>query len=146
MPRLLGKSLAELETILSDKPRAELVRLIHRLTNFEQLLTSRQVAEATQCRKRDVLADMKAGRFVDPIHGPGFFCRSANSVRVSTAAANAWRAGFFVRLGVAGDSIPRSKKGAPAFLIGVNGKKSGQREAQAEPIHSEPAELAEAIP
>jgi hypothetical protein len=125
--RLAGKSLAELETLLSDKPRAELVRLIHRLTNFEQLLTARQVAEATQCRKRDVLADMIAGRFVDPILGRGFFRRSANSVRVSAAAANAWRARFFVPASPAVDSITRNKKGAGAQVIGVEDRKARQK-------------------
>jgi hypothetical protein len=138
--RLVGKSLAELETLLADMPRAELVRLIHRLTNFEQLLTSRQIAEATQCRKRDVLEDMKAGRFVDPILGRGFFCRSANSVRVSAAAANAWRETFFVRLG--DDPITRSKKGARALLIGVNGKKARQRATTDQADQADPAELA----
>jgi hypothetical protein len=63
----------------------------------ERLLTAREIA--------DVLADMKAGRFLDPIFGRGFFCRSGNSLRVS--AANAWRGAFFVPL-----SVEPRKKGS----------------------------------
>jgi hypothetical protein len=37
------------------------------------LLTARQIAEASGVVKGHVLADMKAGRFVDPIFGAGFF-------------------------------------------------------------------------
>jgi hypothetical protein len=58
--------------------------------------TAREIAEAEGCNKRDVLADMKAGRFVDPIFGAGFFCRARNSFRVTGSAVKAWRQSFFV--------------------------------------------------
>jgi hypothetical protein len=60
--------------------------------------------------RRDVLADMKAGRFVCPIHGRGFFCRASNSLRVTAAAANAWRRSFFVPVELAGDPIASHKR------------------------------------
>jgi len=42
------------------------------LAGLERLLTARQIAEASGVVKRHVLADMLAGRFVDPIFAVGF--------------------------------------------------------------------------
>jgi hypothetical protein len=94
---LAGKSRNELAASLAGADRDALLDLIFSLVTFERLITAREIAEATHCNKRDVLADMKAGRFVDPIFGAGFFCRASNSFRVSVSAANAWRRSFFVR-------------------------------------------------
>jgi hypothetical protein len=122
--RLAGKTREELSAALADKKRAELVELIYRLTTFEHHLTAREIADATHCRRRDVLADMRAGRFVDPIFGSGFFCRSENSLRVSASAANAWREQFFVPV----DSIPADKKRrARTRVTDVRAKKTAQR-------------------
>jgi len=94
--KLAAKTRCELDTLLQSKSRTELIDLIFRLTTFERLLTAREIAEASHMSKRDVLRDMKAGCFEDPIFGRGFFCRAANSLRVSASAANAWRGSFFV--------------------------------------------------
>jgi hypothetical protein len=108
MRKLSGKTRDELASILADKPHAELVELIYRLVTFERLLTAREIADASHVSRNDVLADMKAGRFVDPIFGPGFFCRGIG-FRVTTTAANHWREGFFVRPGD-GAALPSEKK------------------------------------
>jgi hypothetical protein len=112
--RLEGKTRAEIAEALAGKDREALIELIYRLVTFERLLTAREIAEASHINKRDVLADMKAGRFVDPIFGTGFFCRAANSFRVSASAANAWRRSFFVRVHRHDrDPIPEQNKHAP---------------------------------
>jgi hypothetical protein len=121
--KLAGKTRPELESLLSDKTRGELFDVIFSLTTFDQLLTARQIADASHVSKRDVLADIKAGRFIDPIFGRGFFCRASNSLRVSASAANAWRHSFFVPV----NSLPSHKKERAASEIDVAGKNAGQK-------------------
>jgi hypothetical protein len=118
---LSGKTRAEIEEALINKSREDLLDLIHRLVSFENLLTAREIAEASHIPRRLVLGDMRAGRFVDPIHGAGYFSRSAQSFRVSSSAANAWRASFFVPV----RALPSGKK-YPRADIGVGGKNSAQ--------------------
>lgn len=114
--RLTGKTREEIDALLRDRSRSELVDLIFSLVTFERLLTAREIAEASHVAKRDILAEMRVGRFVDPIFGAGFFCRAGNSLRVSASAANAWRESFFVPVALA-DSIPCNKKERfPALL------------------------------
>lgn len=122
--RLTGKTRAELESCLADKSRAELLDLLFSLVTFERLLTAREIAEASHVAKRDVLAAMRAGCFVDPLHGRGFFCRAGNSLRVSAGAANAWRRSFFVPVV---DPIPPHKKDSSPSVIGAGAGKSAQR-------------------
>ena len=95
---LVGKSLDELESLLASTSHEQLVRLIHQLVTFDRLLTAREISDASHVCKTDVLDDMHAGRFVDPLFGPGFFCRSLNStgMRVTASAANEWRRLWFV--------------------------------------------------
>lgn len=121
--QLHGKTRAELATALRVKSRDELLELIYRLTTFEHLLGPREIAEATGCDKRAVIRDMQAGRFADPIYGPGFFYRGSTSMKVSSAAANAWRASFFVPVPL----IPADKKNAGQREIGFAAKKAQQR-------------------
>jgi hypothetical protein len=127
--RLTGKTREELATALAGKSRGELLELIFSLVTFERLLSAREIAEASRMSRRDVLAAMKAGDFVDPIFGAGFFCRAANSFKVSASAANAWRRSFFVPA----DSIPPHKKrsiaGISARHTDLNGESRGQKRA-----------------
>jgi hypothetical protein len=126
MTSLAGKSREEIERELADHPRADLLDLIFFLATLEPLLTPREIAQASHVSKRDVLQDMKAGKFIDPVLGAGFFCRGKNSLRVGTAAVNAWRRRFFVRVrSAAGASSNGSakKSGGPADIV-VGGKKS----------------------
>jgi len=107
--RLSGKTRGEVDQALADKTRAQLVDLIYRLVSVEQLLTAREIAEASGMARRDVLRDMKAGRFIDPIFGRGFFVLARNSFKVSASAVNAWRESRFHRP----RAIPGEKDGAP---------------------------------
>jgi hypothetical protein len=99
------------------------------------LVSAREIAEASKMSRRDVLADMKTGKFVDPIFGAGFFCRASNSLRVSASAANAWRKSFFVSVSAdrpPADSIPPHKKReavASAFQTDLDGRNFGQKRA-----------------
>jgi hypothetical protein len=122
--KLTGKTRAELAVALAGLDREALLDLVFSLVSFERLVTAREIAEATHCNKRDVLADMKAGRFVDPIFGAGFFCRAANSFRVSASAANAWRRSFFVPVRRP-DAIP-AQKNTCGSENGIEGQKAGQ--------------------
>jgi hypothetical protein len=123
--KLTGKTRAELAAALAGLDRQALLDLVFSLVSFERLLTAREIAEATHCNKRDVLADMKAGRFVDPIFGAGFFCRAANSFRVSASAANAWRRSFFVPVRRR-DAIPTQKNTRSSSQNGIEGEKAGE--------------------
>jgi hypothetical protein len=127
MRKLSGKTRAELISILADKPHAELVELIYRLVTFERLLTAREIADASHVSRNDVLEDMKAGRFVDPIFGPGFFCRGIG-FRVTTSAANQWREGFFIRPG----ALPSEKKGVQTDVERVKTAQSAIRQLSAD--------------
>jgi hypothetical protein len=128
--RLNGKTRAELESCLSDKTRAELVDLIFSLVSFDRLLTAREIAEASHVAKRDVIQAMRAGAFVDPMFGRGFFCRAAHSLRVTVSAANAWRRSFFVPV-----AVPPYKKESTLqtdFSAGNSGQKATIRALSSE--------------
>jgi len=127
--RLTGKTYDEISAALAQASRDDLVRLVFSLVTLEKLLTPAQIARESQVPRRDVLADMRAGRFTDPIFGRGFFCRASKSFRISASAVNAWRATWFVAVRRA--AIPAEKKSAPVAsssppVIGVGGTKTGQ--------------------
>jgi hypothetical protein len=126
VPKLTGKTIAELEALLADTSREQLIKLLHQYTSPNQLLSARQIAAASGVDKRDVIADMKAGRFRDPILGPGFFCRhpKLSRMRVSAAAVADWERQWFH----AWRSIPVNKKdGDQRGRISVDAKKAAQR-------------------
>jgi hypothetical protein len=142
--RLTGKTRAEIDALLGDRSRDELVGLIFSLVSFDRLLTAREIAEASHVAKRDVISEMRAGRFVDPMFGAGFFCRAGNSLRVSASAANAWRESFFVpvpleelcvgkrpdlqdRIYIADQKSIAAHKKNPARETDLDGKKSAQK-------------------
>src|SRR5206468_6850316 len=89
-----GEPAEKVRALLAGKPWTEFVKLVVSLAGLERLLTARQIAEASGVAKRHVPADMKAGPFVDPIFGAGFFCRAPNSLRVNASAATARRQAF----------------------------------------------------
>ena len=129
--KLTGKTLEEIAAALVRVDREGLLTLIHSLVTLEKLYSARQIAEMEGCNKRDVLSDMKAGRFVDPIYGAGFFVRARNSFRVTGSAVAAWRRSCFVRARrqdvLEADSIPLEKNKRAASENDVNGEKPGQR-------------------
>jgi hypothetical protein len=108
--KLESKSYSEVAQALAGKSREQLIDLIYELSMLERLMTSREIAKASRIHVREVLADMRAGRFVDPIHGRGFFSRARNSFKVSVSAANRWRREWFVPRELC--SIPVKKNGA----------------------------------
>jgi hypothetical protein len=133
---LTGKSRDEIAERLKDATREELVDVIFALASYDRMLTARQIAEAEQIDRRAVLADMKAGRFVDPVFGPCFFARASNSFRVTAASANAYRRLFLVPVRPGGDAqadpIPGEKKERRGRENGVRAKRAQQRRAAAD--------------
>lgn len=138
--KLSGKTRAEIDALLRDRSRDELIGLIFSLVTFEKLLTAREIAEASRKSKRDVLEAMRAGRFADRIFGPGFFCMGGNSLKVTASAANAWRASFFVPVVPRHPIAAHKKNTFPSLLqsaederraaaseTDLNGKESGQK-------------------
>lgn len=121
--KLQGKTFDEVQAALREFDHDQCVRLVFTLANFEQLLTASRIAKESCVDVREVLADMRAGRFVDPIFGRGFFKFGRTSYKVSRSAANEWRREWFVRLE---DSIPGKKKKRRRRDIGVDGKNGGQ--------------------
>lgn len=111
---LTNKTRDELSEVLADADREALLDLVFSLVTLERLVGATTIARETGLNKRRVLADMKAGAFVDRIFGPGFFCTGRHSFRVSVSAANAWRESFFVRARRA--AIPAQKKNARASV------------------------------
>ena len=101
--KLTGMTREQIQAALAAKSRGELLDVIYSLATFEPLLTVRQVAAASGINKREVLRDIKAGKFVDPVLGAGFFFRGSSSVKVSALAAHAWRRSFFVPVTVNGE-------------------------------------------
>jgi hypothetical protein len=124
MLKLSGKTRDEVAGALAGFDREQLITLVHSLVTLDRLYTAKQIAEAEGCNKRDVLADMKAGRFIDPIFGAGFFVRARNSFRVTGSAVRAWRRSSFVR---ARDAIPAGKNALEDPQNGVEAKEPGQR-------------------
>lgn len=114
--KLAGKSREELADVLADKTRSELLELIFSLVTFERLLSARDISERSLVARRDVLADMKAGKFADPIFGAGFFCRASHSLRVTASAANAWRRSFFVPAPADLNTTHKNRESFPSLL------------------------------
>jgi hypothetical protein len=125
--KLSGKSREEIAAALAGADRDRLIDLIYELSIFERLMTSGEIARHSRIDVREVIADMRAGRFVDPIHGRGFFSRARNSLKVSVSAANRWRREWFVPRELR--SIPAKKNGARSSEIGLVGENAGQKGA-----------------
>lgn len=89
---------------LKDTPRSELIEIIVSALTLEPLFSAAQVAKREGMNVRDVREEMKAGKMVHPLLGPGYFCRSPNSKKVAASAVNAWRRRFFVKVAMSGQS------------------------------------------
>jgi hypothetical protein len=130
---LSGKTREEIAEVVKSKGPQGVVDIIFSLVSLDRLLSASEIAERCGVPKREVLADMKAGRFHDPILGAGFFARSfkGSSYKVSTGAVNEWRRSWFVPARGAGDPLP-SKKKAAAAENGDGGKSAGQKALDAD--------------
>jgi hypothetical protein len=135
--KLEGKTYSEVAKALADKSRDQLVDLIFELSGVERLLSSGYIAKVCGIKPREVVADMRAGRFVDPVHGRGFFVRGPNSFKVSVSAVNRWRREWFVPRELR--PIPAKKNGATPEIdvLGGNARQKG-----AEPAPNRDLELA----
>ena len=87
---LRGKTRDELERILANKSRADLLDIIFSLTTVEQLLKPAEIAARSCLNKRAVLRDIRDGKFGD------YYCRAENSIAVPASGVNKWRSGFRV--------------------------------------------------
>jgi hypothetical protein len=90
MRNLAGKTREELETLLRNHSRAQLIDVIFSLTTVEQLFKPGEIAARSCINKRAVLRDIRDGKFGD------FYCRAENSIAVSASGVNEWRRRFRV--------------------------------------------------
>jgi hypothetical protein len=90
MRNLAGKTREELETLLRNSNRAELIEVIFSLTTVEQLFKPAEIAARSRLNKRAVLRDIRDGKF-----GP-YYCRADNSISVPASGVNKWRRAFLV--------------------------------------------------
>jgi hypothetical protein len=88
--KLHGKTRDEVERILANKSRADLLDMIFSLTTVEQLLKPGEIAARSCLNKRAVLRDIRDGKFGD------YFCRAENSIAVPASGVNEWRNNFRV--------------------------------------------------
>jgi hypothetical protein len=112
---LAEKSPQEIAEALKDKRRDELLTIIALLVRPLDQITASQLAKRCQVPKAEILADMRAGRFYDPIEGPGFFTRSpkGSAFKVTRLAAARWMRSMFVHVRPE-ISLPARKKSAAA--------------------------------
>jgi hypothetical protein len=96
----IGLTFEQFAAAHRDDDRDELVRGWFSAISLEPLFTAGDIAQLTKMNKRDVLRDMKAGRFHDPHFGPGFYSKAENSKKVSASAVNAWRKSIYVPVSV----------------------------------------------
>src|SRR5437868_1674439 len=91
MRKLAGKTREELETLLRNSSRSDLIDVIFSLTTVEQLFKPSEIAARSCINKRAILRDIRDGKFGD------YFCRAENSIAVPASGVNKWRGGFLVR-------------------------------------------------
>jgi hypothetical protein len=91
MKGLTGKTREELDRILTNKSRSELLDIIFSLTTVEQLLKPAEIAARAKLNKRAVLRDIRDGKFGE------YFCRAENSIAVPASGVNKWLRRFLVR-------------------------------------------------
>jgi hypothetical protein len=87
---LRGKTREQLEAVLTNKSRSDLLDLIFSLVTVEQLLKPSEIAARSCLNKRAVLRDIRDGKF------GLYFCRAENSIAVPASGVNKWRSGFRV--------------------------------------------------
>jgi hypothetical protein len=93
---LVGKTRQQIADQLRDRGHEDLVDVIFSMAAVQELFTAPEIAKRSRINVRDVRKDMKAGKFVDPIFGAGFFVRGGNSKKVTAGAVQYWRRTFFV--------------------------------------------------
>ena len=117
---LTGKTRSEIVDALDGRNRAELVDLICSLAAVEELLTPAELARREKRDRRNVLRDIKSGRY-----GGGYYAFAFNSLRISASAVNGLRAQQFVRCNSNGEKENGRR------LEPVSGKKSNRQKRRA---------------
>ena len=81
---LRGKTREQLERLLQDKTRSELIDLVHSLLTVEQLFKPGEISARTHVNKRAILRDLRDGKFGD------YYCRAENSVLIPASGVQKW--------------------------------------------------------
>ena len=87
---LRGKTRQQIETVLFNKSRWELLDIIFSLVTVEQLFKPSEIAARSCLNKRAILRDIRDGKFGD------YYCRAENSIAVPASGVNQWRRSFLV--------------------------------------------------
>ena len=87
---LRGRTREQIELLLANESRAELLDRIFSLVTVEQLFKPSEIAARSCVNKRTVLRDIRDGKFGD------YFVRAENSIAVPASGVNAWRDSFCV--------------------------------------------------
>ena len=87
---LKGKTREQVQAVLANKSRLELLDIIFSQATVEQLFKPAEIAARSCINKRAVLKDIRDGKF-----GP-YFCRAENSIAVPASGVNSWRRRFLV--------------------------------------------------
>jgi Mg2+/Co2+ transporter CorC len=90
MRNLAGKSRQDLEVLLRNSSREELLDIIESLASVEQLLKPAEIAARSCMNKRRILAAIRRGEL-----GP-YFAHAENSIAVPASSVNKWRRRFLV--------------------------------------------------
>ena len=90
MRTLAGKSREEIERMLANASRADLLDRIYSLATVEQLFKPTEIASRSCMNKRAVLRDIRDGKLGE------YYCRAENSIAVPASGVNAWRRSFRV--------------------------------------------------
>jgi hypothetical protein len=115
-----GKTREQIARACADKTHDELVDLLFRYATVDSLLKPREIAVREGRPKRDVIRDMKAGEYVDPVLGAGYVVFGFNSIRATGAAVNARWKRFFV-------PVATDKKKETTPNTGLGGEKNGAK-------------------
>ena len=87
---LRGRTREQIELLLANESRAELLDRIFSLVIVEPLFKPSEIAARSCVNERTVLRDIRDGKFGD------YFVRAENSIAVPASGVNAWRDSFCV--------------------------------------------------
>lgn len=90
MRKLSGKSREQIDAVLKELTRSELLDLVASHVAVEQMLKPSEIAARCRINKRAVLREIREGKF-----GP-YICRAENSIIVPASGVNAWLRRFTV--------------------------------------------------
>jgi hypothetical protein len=104
MRNLVGKSREEVEKLLRNTTRAELIDLICSLATVEQWFKPTEIAARSCLNKRAILKDIREGKFGD------YYCRAENSIAIPASGVNQWRRSFLVPVNATAKTVNGSNE------------------------------------